>query len=372
MCLSLLPTAGSDARAPSPTSAHDGISCADTVAYIAVLPNGRQVVVQSIAVQGAPCVGFPVPPDHSQRLVPCSALGCGLAEGCKRVMEPSNYVTYDHDEDEPAPVYRSLAGGGAEAVALPDLEVIANSDGTRIAIIPLARHMVRDLTVERRAQLGEPVLQCVEDGLRKADVDPRRVFGPEYDAAAPHTKFGLLGLLLEQMTPGCDIVIGIMAEGATHGRFTFCFDYDAPFGYLPLLGLTHGDRQAMQTVDEAFYVVSNHPSVRLTLSKDVAYAGENVRRLGHDVAVPLAHAEAFIDRASHDYYSWGASQIFANKQRVLQRQAVRAIHQEVNALLGQLPGIGKDGLASAQDKIQIANLKGLAIPRNTVEACVSV
>ena len=85
---------------------------------------------------------------------------------------------------EDQPVYRSLGttkGAAPPSIKLGELKVFHNPDGGVVAMVPVHPYVKRGMTAQERADLGPEMLKCILDGLASAGVDPKRVFGDEYD-----------------------------------------------------------------------------------------------------------------------------------------------------------------------------------------------
>jgi hypothetical protein len=360
------------------------VSCDNTLLCVMRTETGGVAVVQSIPVTGTSTVVFPIRPDHASRLVPCGTLECQTSK-IRGITEPHRYVAYMEETaawwDDERPVYRSL--GAAEprprTPEIKPLQLFHNPDGGAVALIPIGEHVPRDVTPEQRARLGGPLLECVERGLVRAGFDARRVFGSQYDRDDPSTKFGFLGFLFDNITPACDIVIGIMPEGSSAGHFTFCYHQDGGDAFcpvVPVLGLTHGDLCPMQRVEDTFYVACNDPSVKITFHMDEPYAGENETQLGCDVDVRPKPPTAYV----RDYYACvpevGAiyrgprgtethgNRLWEEAQAEFQRLLVASFEAAVDEFVLAAVGVR----ASNTSFVGISNIKGTTIPRNTVDA----
>ena len=366
------------------------ISCKDSITYIARTARGGVAVIQSIPVTGTDTVVFPIRPEHACKLLPCDALHCQESR-IEGIIQPWRYVGYHENMEYHGPIYRSLASASRTPtipVKIAELKVCHNKDGGAIATIPVAKHVTRSTTADDHAKLGTPMLECVIAGLEAASIAPNRVFGPEYDKDDSATKLEFLSFLLEAVTPGCDIVIGITPEGKKEGRFTFCYyDEDDLDSTVPLLGLVHGDKFPMQRVEETTYVLSNDPSIKLLLSKDKPYEGEDERRLGRDVEIHLQNCDAYVkdcynenpvpdkyeeyfepchtgERGPHTH----GNHMWAESQKNFQKALVSDLNKDIDAFVHDATGEHM----SNNEVLFVSNMDAMRVPRNTVEAAIII
>jgi hypothetical protein len=367
------------------------ISCDNTLLFIGRTETGGVAVIQSIPVVGTRVVVFPINSEHRSNLMPCETLAC-QASKMHGITNPWFYVDYIEEFRYNGPMYRSLGdpkqSPSKPSVCIKALGVFRNPDGGAVAMIPVAEHVKRDITAEQRAALGEPMLNCVIDGLVAAEIDPCRVFGDEYDPDDRMTTWSFLSFLFDAVSPGCDIVIGIMPPGANEGRFTFCYYDEDDLGTVPILGLVHGDLRPMQRVQDTIYIATNDPSIEITLSKDLPYSGENESRLGTDVTIIPQPPELYIkdhyvetDPANRPipvdeepvYYGTRGmhthgNHVWANAQKDFQTTLVASVNGVIDEFVFKT--VGKH--LNTTDLFCASNIQGMRIPRNAVEATLTI
>lgn len=383
-------------------ASHDkNVSCDNTLIYVARTEKGGVAVIQSIPVLGTSTVVFPINPAHKIKLKACKTLEC-QASNMHAIMNPSLFVEYVEEVHYTGPVYRSLASAGEDNVQssrphvnIKPLEVFHNPDGGAVAMIPVAEHITRNITVEDRARLGAPMLSCIVDGLVASGIDPCRVFGDEYDPDNQMTTFGFLSFLFDAVTPDCDIVIGIMPEGKKEGRFTFCYYDEDDLGSVPILGLVHGDLRPMQRVEDTIFIATNDPCIEVMLSKDLPYSGENEKRLGSNVTIIPQPSDMFVKdhyvekvrdpfieldygpfderynvpsyhgtRGEHTH----GNHVWANAQKDFQKPLIGSVNDNINNFIFET--IGEH--MNTTDIFCASNVKGMKIPRNSVEATLMI
>lgn len=370
------------------------VSCDNTFVHVARTEKGGVVVTQSIPVIGTTTVFFPIKPEHKTKLKPCKTLECQAAN-IHAIMKPSSFVEYIEEVDYNGPVYRSLGSDSANEgvqsrphINIKPLEVFHNPDGGAVAVIPVAQHITRDITVEDRARLGAPMLSCIVDGLAAYAIHPCRVFGDEYDPDDHMTTFHCLSFLLDNVTPNCDIVIGIMPDGKKEGRFTFCYYDEDDLGSVPILGFVHGDLRPMQRVEDTIFIATNDPCIEIMLSKDLPYSGENEKRLGSNVTIIPQPSDMFIKdhynevvrdleygpfddvpsyhgtRGEHTH----GNHVWANAQKNFQKPLIGSVNDNINNFIFET--IGEH--MNTTDIFCVSNIKGMKIPRNSVEATLMI
>ena len=363
------------------------VSCDGAITYVAKTTKGTLAVIYSAPIsshEDVQVVVFPVSEYHTNHLFPCGNFAC-LESELYKITHPSEFVPYIEDLIYDGPIYRSVA----EEESPPDikpLKVMIGRDGDVMAILRIAEFLRDDMTSEDRAKLGVPMLHCIEKGLHDSNIDPKRVFGNEYDPAVPESKFALLSFLFDSVTSGCDIVIGLIPEGKKEGRFTLCYyDKDDLCESIPLLGLTHGDRRVMQSVDESYYVATNDPFLQLRLEKDQARNGEDPRFMGRPVVIK----PNTLDDYQKDYFQVVPESESLTPDYTNLHQGARGMHTSGNSLwkqaqkkyqLSLAAGINQaiDQLLSEtvddrlkekeHSPLRISNLKGARIPRNITTA----
>eukprot|EP00966_Prymnesium_polylepis_P088338 2044312-Prymnesium_polylepis.2 len=379
------------------------VSCDNTLVYIARTEKGGVAVIQSIPVLGTSTVVFPINPDHKINLKPCKTLEC-QASIIHAIMNPWLFVEYIEEVLYTGPVYRScsasVAGDDVQPsrpkVNIKPLEVFHNPDGGVVAIIPVAPHIPRNITAEDHARLGAPMLSCIIDGLAASGIDPCRVFGDDYDDDDQMTTFDFLSFLFDAATPDCDIVIGIMPPGKKEGRFTFCYYDEEDIGTVPILGLVHGDLRPMQRVEDTIFIATNDPSIQVMLSKDLPYSGENEKRLGSNVTIMPQPSEVYIkdhyverdDRAPSMGLDYGpfdeaynvpsytgtrgehthGNHVWANAQNDFQKPLIASLNGTINDFIFETI---KEHM-NITDIFCASNIKGMKIPRNAVEATLTI
>lgn len=372
------------------------ISCDNTLVYIARTKKGGVAVIQSIPVRGTPTVVFPINPDHKSNLIPCNTFEC-QASNIHAIMNPWFFVEYIEAVLFNGPVYRGASTKPSHPrVNIKPLEIFHNPDGGTVAIIPVAEHIKRNITVEDRGRLGAPMLICVTDGLAAYGIDPCRIFGDEYDADDQTTMFDFLSFLFDAVSPGCDIVIGIMPPGKKEGRFTFCYYNAYDIGSVPILGLVHGDLRPMQRVEDTIFIATNDPSIEVMLSKDLPYNGENENDLGRNVTIIPQPPHMYIkdhyaeqdDRAPYVELDDGpfdeeynepsysgtrgenthGNHIWANAQKDFQTPLIASVNGIINDFIFETTGEHMN----TTDIFCVTNINGMQIPRNTVEATLQI
>jgi hypothetical protein len=381
------------------------VSCDNTLVYVARTERGGVAVIQSIPVLGTSTVVFPINPEHKIKLKACETLEC-QASNMHAIMNPSLFVEYIEEVHYTGPVYRSLGNASTDEdvqisrphVNIKPLEVFHNPDGGAVAMIPVAEHITRNITVEDRARLGAPMLSCIVDGLAASGIDPCRVFGDEYDPDDQMTTFDFLSFLFDAVTPDCDIVIGIMPEGKKEGRFTFCYYDEDDLGSVPIVGLVHGDLRPMQRVEDTIFIATNDPCIEVMLSKDLPYSGENEKRLGSNVTIIPQPSDVFIkdhyvEREIRDPsiepipYPFGfdeslnlpsyrgtrgehthGNHVWANAQKEFQAPLIGSVNGIIDNFLFKTIG----EYMNTTDIFCASNIKGMKIPRNSVEATIMI
>ena len=266
------------------------ISCDNSTLHIHQKSDGTTIVIQSIPVSGTPSVFFPINPESVEKIIPCGELPC-QAPKLDAIINPSKYVIYSEQTE---PVYRSLSIPDFNSLKIAPLKIIKNPDGGVIAILPVGKYIKRsNITQEERASLGPNMLECIKQGLTSIGMTLKDVIGTDDDM----TEFALLNFLFDAATPDCDIIIGIMPPGKTEGTFTFCFNIEERNNEIPILGLTHGDMEVLQNVENTFYVTGNKP-FKLTFKADQPYEGETDKNLGKDISFTLQSPDEF----TRDYF----------------------------------------------------------------------
>ena len=246
------------------------ISCDNSTLHIHQKSDGTTIVIQSIPVSGTPSVFFPINPESVEKIIPCGELPC-QAPKLDAIINPSKYFIYSEQTE---PVYRSLSIPDFNSLKIAPLKIIKNPDGGVIAILPVGKYIKRNITQEERASLGPNMLECIKQGLTSIGMTLKDVIGTDDYM----TEFALLNFLFDAATPDCDIIIGIMPSGKTEGTFTFCFNIEEGNNEIPILGLTHGDMEVLQNVENTFYVTGNKP-FKLTFKADQPYEGETDKNL---------------------------------------------------------------------------------------------
>tara|TARA_B110000046_G_scaffold19099_2_gene18204 strand:+ start:46 stop:1380 length:1335 start_codon:yes stop_codon:yes gene_type:complete len=390
-------TAGALNTARKKLASHGkNISCDNTLIFIGRTETGGVAVIQSIPVVGTRVVVFPIHSEHSGNLMPCDTLEC-QASKMHGITHPWFYVDYIEEFRYNGPMYQSLASSDPKlyhskpSVCIKALEVFHNPDGGAVAMIPVADYVKRDITAEQRAALGLPMLNCVIGGLVAAEIDPCRVFGDEYNPDDRMTTWPFLSFLFDAVSPGCDIVIGIMPPGANEGRFTFCYYDEVDLGIVPILGLVKGDIRPMQRVQDTIYIATNDPSIEITLSKDLPYSGENETRLGTDVTITPQPPELYIKdhyvekdpanrptadeepdeepvyRGTRGMHTHG-NHVWANAQKDFQTTLVASVNGVIDEFVFKT--IGEH--LNTTDLVCASNIEGMIIPRNAVEATLTI
>ena len=344
----------------------------------------------SIPVEGASVVCFPIAPEHVTGLLACEQLDCSLAPMLDAILHPDQHVLYtepydeemadSEEEEEERLTYRS--GGGGGSAPLRPLRVLPNPDGGFSAVLPVAPFLSRTTTPHQRAELAKPMLECIVEGLQKAGIPAGRVFGDEYVAGDESTVFGFLALLFDAMTPEADIIIGVMAEGKTGGRFTFLHVADVVEGLtIPMLGLTHGDLQPVQELDEAHYLVTFDPRIRIVLPADEpleegeekadatslhpssprAYCKDYFSTTGVllDVTAPPLH------RGPRGEHTRG-NDLWASAQRAFQIGLCSKLYTTIRGFL--VHSLRVDEVGGDANALRVLNLQGRLIPRCTIQA----
>lgn len=382
------------------------VSCDNTLCAVTRSKTGGIIMLTSIPVTGTETVVFPINPDHVAFLKSCAEFKC-TAAALHGITRPHEYVPYCEHVEYMGPIYRSL-GTSESAAKAPEppeppepieLKVFANPDGGYVAILCVSPFLKTDVTMEKRASLSTALLKCLEDGLAGAKIDPKRVFGPGYDKEDNSSTFGLLGFLFDACVSECDIVIGVMPEGKTEGRFTFLYDdpRPEPGGTVPMLGLAHGDRVASTPMHDTYYVVTNDNSIRLRLEASKPLPDE--KRKGADTTIIpqpsqtycLDHYKSDPFAAMHNpdnpFYNFDADDPFYRPTWRGTRgdathgnthwQSLQLTFQQplIEELFAMLAAYLDDNECAPMDSVEqmcVSDIKGLPIPRDTVEAIVDI
>jgi len=270
---------------------NDKISCDNSMVHIHRRSDGTTIVFQSNPVSGTSSIFLPINEEFVENLIPCGELPC-LAAELDATINPDKYVRY---EEQTYPVYRSLSTSipDINTIQIAPLKIIKNPDGGVIAILPVGIYIKRNITQEERASLGPKMLECIKQGLMSIGMTLKNVIGTDDDM----TECALLNALFDAVTPDCDIIIGIMPPGKTEGTFTFCFNIEKGVNKIPILGLTHGDKQVLQHVENTFYVTGNKP-IKLTFKADQPYKGETDEDFNKDVSFLIKSPDKF----TRDHY----------------------------------------------------------------------
>ena len=270
---------------------HDEISCDNSMVHIHQRSDGTTFVIEQIPVFGTSSVILPMEEQFEKYLTTSGKLTC-LAAELHAMINPYEYVTY---EEQTYPVYRSLSTSipDINSIQIAPLKIIKNPDGGVIAILPVGKFIKRNSTPEERASLGPKMLECIKQGLMSIGMTLKDVIGTDDDM----TEFALLNALFDAATPDCNIIIGIMPPGKTEGTFTFCFNIEKGVNEIPILGLTHGDKQVLQNVENIFYVTGNK-LIKLTFKADQPYEGETDEDLNKDVSFIIKSPDEF----TRDHY----------------------------------------------------------------------
>lgn len=394
MCLSwaffeiaALATASKERLEVAKSRMHARISCANTeFMHLVNQWTGRHLFRSRHPVKGAPCVVFPISAKHSDMLVPLSCEVSCLASELQAYTRPYDFVPYCEHEDSKIR-YRSLSGPATAsymqceaAPQIPELEVIVNPDGGVTALVRISAVLGQrtSLSPDERAKLHAPLLECVEQGLVKAGIDAGRVFGHSGDDPTEEAfaKFEFIGMLLESVSPGCDIVVGIPAEGKSDGTFTFEFDLGVKPKSIPLLGLTHGDQKPMDFVEEDVFLSTNEPELFSYIMRADTTREDEEEDEGYDVHLICPPPEQYCKdyykegHESHDPYHYelryegkrgekhsSGNDLWKKSQLELQANVRDTVFEKV----GQKYNGGALG---------IINLNGYDLPRNTVSAAV--
>ncbi len=359
--------------------AHEGVSCAGTylVAYKVGGSAGGVLWFQSIPVTGACCVVFPINPRDSAKLTPCATTPC-IAAQCDGTINPGQYTPYI--EPDNAPVYRSLGDDTPTQLENAPLKFFENPDGGAVALIPAGKYIPGNLTPEQRAELGPQLLACIRNGLEGANIEPTRVFGEAYNEDDESSSWGFLGFLFDAVTPGCDIVIGIVPPGQTSGRFTFAF-YDEELDAIPVLGLIHGEQAADGiTVGEDFFVIlADFAPSQLRLKgangeSDAVVTLRTPEECTQDYfAIEAANDDDLNGyevryRGTHTHGNW----MWQTAQLEFQRPLVQQIKNLVINFTNETVDVTKchRPTNAKVHGIRLANLKGLRIPDDVVDATI--
>ena len=384
----------------APPSPHDErVSCANAVTAVVRIGN-QMYTVTSIPVE-APTdsrLCFPIGRKLVAGLRPCGQLDCDVASLLHGNVHPYEIVPYTEeydeeeeedmeDEDMERPTYR---GDDRTMPTLRPLKVFRNPDGGFFAVLAVSEFLDRTTTPAQRAKLATPMLNCIKAGLKEADIDAKRVFGAEYDEEDDSSTFWFLGFLFNAMAPNADIILGVMAEGKTGGRFTFLHVSEANeeegVHTIPMLGLTHGDLTPMQEVHETYYLVTFDPDLRLVLPPDdpideeEAKAGSNKTttlappsvatyckdsfsetEFVLDVSAPPSHNGP---RGEHTH----GNRLWANAQRAFQYQLSYNLLDILRKFLAESLSDEKFDLGVSPDNLRVLDMKGVSVPRHTMQA----
>ena len=364
-------------------AAHKDVSCAGTYLVASKVGGSAGGVLwfQSIPVTGACCVVFPINPRDSAKLTPCATTEC-IAAQCDGTINPHKYTKYIERENTPQyrsfGVYRSLGDDQPTQLENAPLKVFENPDGGAVALIPAAKYIPGNLTPEQRAELGPQLLACIRNGLAKANIEPTRVFGAAYNEDDESSSWGFLGFLFDAVTPGCDIVIGIVPPGQTSGRFTFAF-YDEELGAIPALGLIHGEQAADGiTVDEDFFVIlADFAPSQLRLKgangeSDAVVTLRTPEECTQDYfAIEAANDDDLNGyevryRGTHTHGNW----MWQTAQKEFQRPLVQQIKNLIDNFAKETIDVTKAMTYGRVSAIRLANLKGMRIPDDVVDATI--
>ena len=372
------------------------ISCDNSTLHIHKKSDDSLIVIQSIPVSGTPSVFFPINPEFVKKIIPCGELTCQVAK-LEAIINPSEYVKYS---EQTGLVYRSLSMGIPDfnSLKIAPLKIIKNPDGGVIAILPVGEYIKRNITQEERASLGPKMLECIKQGLTSIGKTLKDVIGIDDEM----TEFALLNFLFDAVTPDCDIIIGIMPPGKTEGTFTFCFNIEEGVNGFPILGLTHGDREVLQNVENTFYVTGNKPH-KLTFKADPPYKEEIDEYLKKEIDEDLEKDVSFTikspDKYTRDHYeslealaeadyvycgkrgsSSHGNSIWEENQKTFQEKYIREYKEEISKFIlktvsdKRVIWNGPDGPCgpSSPDGLYLTELKEhvRVIPRNTTKAYI--
>ena len=244
------------------------VTCNGTYLHAHIHGDGSKSVIHTIPVKGTKSVIFPVDEEFVPFMKPCNNCSC-LATEINAIMNPGKHVPYSESLYS---MYRSIDNPvEVESYQIDPLVIIVNPDGGITAVIPIGKITKRNMTQKERARLGPNMLKCIEQGLKKIDKTIKDLFVTGHEMP----DFELLGFLFDAVTPGCDIIIGIMPPGKTEGTFTIYFKIPEEINKIPFLGLTHGDMTAQQKIDNTCYVTTNTPDLEFTFVADEPYEDES-------------------------------------------------------------------------------------------------
>ena len=373
-----------------------GVSCANAVTAV-VQKDGKIITVTSIPVD-APTdslLCFAVNSKHVKGFRPCGQLDCEVASLLNANVHPYKFVMYteerdeqEEDEDMERPTYRGGDVDGTVPTIRP-LEVFHNPDGGFLAVLAVSEFLNRTTTPEERAKLATPMLSCIKAGLKMAGIDAKRVFGAEYDEEDDSSTFWFLAFLFNAMAPNADIMLGVMAEGKTGGRFTFLHVAEANeegVHTIPMLGLTHGDLKPMQKVDETHYLVTFDPGLRLVLPPDdpideeEAKDGSNVPTTLAPPSVATYCKDSFSEtglvldvsalpfhngpRGEHTH----GNRLWADAQRAFQYQLSYRLLHILRDFLAESLSDNEFDLGVSPGDLRVLDMKGVSVPRHTMQA----
>jgi hypothetical protein len=335
---------------------HETVSCAGAYTFCAYLDDGTVATVNCIPVRGTGVrfVAFPIAPEHAAALRPCGTAPC-LASHVRAWTDPGSLVeepqAWDDDDVYGRPVYRSLGDEDSASLAV---KVLSYPNGRSLAIVEVATFVPTHddgMTIEARTSLLDKMRLALTRELDAHGITLARLFGTDMDKET--AEWELVHHLASGIAPKCHVALGILADEmdpptvATEATFTF-LTVHGETGAVLLPGLCHGNALDVDEVEEDVYVITNHPSHEYVLPK--AHADEQ------DVVVRPQPLEAYVTNGSHSTYS--------EAQRALQHSTAEDARVLFNGFLTEhaLPPLAP-GTA-----LRVCNLKGYALPRDTVRA----
>lgn len=362
---------------------HD-VDCNNTQQYVVVLDDGSTLIMDCLSASSDSCVCYmyPVDPvclgDGDKYLIPSDTIPCQAAmfDG---IHNPEKYVPKPILVE--VPVYRSLdyGGNGGETTAIPEVTLpegvcVKNADGSVTFTLKLSKIVKTDDQIEQAIACGELSDRvqynlamgkaCAKELLRnmaKNKVDTKNLFAMREDDPTqvdPEAMINFLDMLLPNLIPGKDIIVGVPAfdeNGKSEGAaFSLWFHYPNDFEYLPLLGLVHNvdpsDQSLVHKVEGNFYIATNKN--RDIYAVDESGGGHSMQLRKHDSFTPVVPND---EAPLYDYSAWiKACSIFQTKCQASIWNSLEEIVKK-----NGLPGFDKSTMLTT-------NLKDMAFPKQTM------
>jgi len=368
--------------------AHHDVDCNNIQQYVIELEDKSTLKMDLLPVISDTCVCYMYPIDpvclgeDDKYLISSDAIPCQAAmfDG---IQHPEKYVIPPKFS-----TYRSLCGndggGGTEVniseVALPEGSCVKNTDGSVTFTLKLSTIVMTDADpTAYNLAMGKACCKELLRNMEKNGVDSFNMFAMREDDPSqvdPEAMINFLDMLLPNLIPGKDIVVGIPAfdENGTakSAAFSVWFHYPEGVEYLPLLGLVHNvdpsDTNLTSKVEGNFYIATNK-KCGIGAVDEGGGGLKPISLCSHQDFLPQMKHEPY--QSDFDKYnSIEYCEPFINYSAWC--KAISAFQKNCqSSVWDTLEGVvKKNGLPGFDKSVMLtANLKGLEFPKHTMTMC---